>query len=250
MKKQSWKEYLHFSRKERNALVIICTVTLATVIVPYIMPARQQSVSIDTNLQHQLDAISKTPDSSNSLAQGTSPVYQRTPPQDNAPAVHAELFVFDPNTLDEAGWKRLGLREKTVKTILNYRSKGGRFKRAEDLAKVYGLHSEDAARLIPYVRIETLLPQNTKADTKPSPPEEIKAIPQPSFPRKQYKPLNINTATEEEWKTMPGIGDVLAGRIVNFRTKIGGFKSIEQVGKTYGLKDSLFQEMKPYLKLE
>ena len=248
MKKQSWKEYLHFSRKERNALVIICTITLATVIVPYIMPAKKQAVSIDTDLQHQLDAISKTPDSVHLSAENTSPVYPHTP-QEKTPAVPAELFVFDPNTLDETGWNKLGLREKTIKTILNYRSKGGRFRKAEDLAKVYGLRQDEAARLIPYVQIASPMAQNNKPETQPS-VTEVKSEPQPAFTRKQYKPLNVNTATEEEWKTMPGIGDVLAGRIVNFRTKIGGFKSIDQVGKTYGLKDSVFQEMKPYLRLE
>ena len=35
------------------------------------------------------------------------------------------LFEFDPNTINEAGWKRLGLRDKTIQTIQNYLNKGG-----------------------------------------------------------------------------------------------------------------------------
>ena len=66
----------------------------------------------------------------------------------------------------------------------------------------------------------------------------------------EIQPLNVNTATEEEWKALPGIGDVLSKRIVKFRTKLKGFISVQQVGQTYGLADSVFQKILPYLRLE
>ena len=43
---------------------------------------------------------------------------------------------------------------------------------------------------------------------------------------------------------MPGIGSKLAARIVNYRSKLGGFYSINQLGETYGLPDSTFQFLK------
>jgi competence protein ComEA len=46
---------------------------------------------------------------------------------------------------------------------------------------------------------------------------------------------------------LPGIGSKLASRIVNFRDKLGGFCSIEQVGETYALPDSTFQKIRPRL---
>ena len=46
---------------------------------------------------------------------------------------------------------------------------------------------------------------------------------------------------------MPGIGSKLAYRITNFRDKLGGFYSVEQIKETYGLADSTFQKIKPYL---
>ena len=49
---------------------------------------------------------------------------------------------------------------------------------------------------------------------------------------------------------LPGIGNKLALRIVNFRDKLGGFYSIDQIGETYGLPDSVFRKIKPFLKLE
>ena len=70
-----------------------------------------------------------------------------------------------------------------------------------------------------------------------------------SYSRKQYKTIDINNATEEDWKSLPGIGDVLSKRIVKFRTSRGGFQSVDDVARTYGLKDSVFQMIRPYLKL-
>jgi competence ComEA-like helix-hairpin-helix protein len=46
---------------------------------------------------------------------------------------------------------------------------------------------------------------------------------------------------------LPGIGSKLANRIIRFRDKLGGFYSVEQVGETYGLPDSTFQKIKPFL---
>ena len=49
---------------------------------------------------------------------------------------------------------------------------------------------------------------------------------------------------------MPGIGAKLGARIINYRNKLGGFYSVEQVGETFGLPDSTFQKIKPYLEVD
>jgi competence ComEA-like helix-hairpin-helix protein len=46
---------------------------------------------------------------------------------------------------------------------------------------------------------------------------------------------------------LPGIGSKLAARIVNFREKLGGFHSVEQIKETYGLPDSTYEKAKNYL---
>ena len=60
--------------------------------------------------------------------------------------------------------------------------------------------------------------------------------------------VNINTADTSAFIALPGIGNKLALRIVNFRDKLGGFYSIDQIGETYGLPDSVFRKIKPILK--
>ena len=41
--------------------------------------------------------------------------------------------------------------------------------------------------------------------------------------------LNLNTATVKDLETLPGVGPVLAKRIVEFREKKGGFKRVEEL---------------------
>ncbi|MBC7902955.1 MAG: helix-hairpin-helix domain-containing protein, partial [Gemmatimonadaceae bacterium] len=66
-----------------------------------------------------------------------------------------KLFAFDPNTIDESGWRSLGIRDRTIKTIMNYRNKGGMFRTQHDLGKMYGLSPADFGRLQPFIRIKS-----------------------------------------------------------------------------------------------
>ena len=70
--------------------------------------------------------------------------------------VQVQMFYFDPNKIQETDWIRLGLQERLARTIHHYLEKGGRFKKAEDLKKLYGLHDADYERLYPFVRIARL----------------------------------------------------------------------------------------------
>lgn len=73
------------------------------------------------------------------------------------------------------------------------------------------------------------------------------------YHKARYKPRiiipDINTADSAAWESLPGIGPVLAARIVRFRERLGGFYAIAQVGETYGLPDSTFKKIQPSLRL-
>lgn len=160
---------------------------------------------------------------------------------------NATMFYFDPNTLDEDGWTRLGLREKTAQTILNYRNKGGRFRKPEDLSRVYGLFPDEYERIKPYIRIATDDPASNGEKPSDTPKKEPSASPWTKKPAPS--PIDINLADSIAWESLPGIGPKLAQRILRFRDALGGFHSIDQVGETFGLADSVFQKIKPLLVL-
>lgn len=58
-------------------------------------------------------------------------------------------------------------------------------------------------------------------------------------------PLNLNTATETQFEALPGIGPVLAQHIVEYRTKHGQFKSVDELKQVDGLGAARFAQLKP-----
>ncbi len=236
----SWKDYFVFSKKERRIVIglIIFLIGYGSLLIFYHPKTERARVEnadeaiAKLSLQNR-DSIGLQP---NIIAEETSLRSSTETP--------IRLFYFDPNLLDENGFKQLGLRDKTIHTIINYRNKGGRFYKPEDLQKIYGLTAEEADKLIPYIQIKSeqkqtpLSVQNYNSDKN-----------KPSYKTSNRQIIDINTATPEQWKSLPFIGDVLSNRIVKYRDKIGGFTSIEQVKKTYGLSDSTYQIILPYLRL-
>jgi competence protein ComEA len=58
-------------------------------------------------------------------------------------------------------------------------------------------------------------------------------------------PLNLNTATAAQFEALPGIGPVLAQHIVEYRTKHGPFRSVDELRQVEGLGGARFNQIKP-----
>ncbi len=223
------KEYLRFSRKERIGIVCLLLLITGFLVLPEIYPVTHSPLQADTALLRLFTNDTST----------VSPESLGTPD-----LRRVRYFYFDPNTITENEWQQLGLPSKTIRTILNYRNKGGVFKQSNDLRKIWGLTALQADSLVPYVRIvhKALAEADHKIFYAPK-RAGIHLSPKP------FKVIDINTADAAQWESLPGIGTVLAGRIIKYRTKLGGFANIEQVQKTYGISDTVFQLIKPLLKV-
>jgi competence protein ComEA len=57
-------------------------------------------------------------------------------------------------------------------------------------------------------------------------------------------PVNLNTATLADLDTLPGVGPVLAQRILDARTAQGGFKAVSDLRKVDGIGDARYEELK------
>lgn len=248
------KEYFTFTKKERRAVIVLAILAILFSLLPVLFPTlvkNETDFTVDEEAEAQLEAMrTKEKRAPETNEEDGGDVYQpkaNSYPQYNASS-KAELFYFDPNTATEDELRRLGIRAKTVQTILNYRSKGGRFKQPEDINRIYGLSSNDKERLLPFVKIENAATSSPSSElvTANNPSQPATAVTN-SFSEKKSKPIDINTADTAQWRSLKGIGSFYAKRIVNFREKLGGFYSIQQVGETYGLPDSTFQMIKPFL---
>ena len=108
----------------------------------------------------------------------------------------AENFRFNPNTASQADFQRLGFSAKQAAAICNYRAKGGRFHRKEDFAKSFVVADSVYSRLEPFIDIPL---------------------------------IDINKADSAAFDALPGIGPYYAGKMVEYRTRIGRYTSTEQL---------------------
>jgi len=62
-------------------------------------------------------------------------------------------------------------------------------------------------------------------------------------------PLDLNTATVEQLDRLPGVGPVLAQRIVDYRTRHGGFRSVEQLREVSGIGERRFADLRSMVRV-
>lgn len=67
--------------------------------------------------------------------------------------------------------------------------------------------------------------------------------------KNQNTKVNINTATQTELETLPGIGPSIASKIVSYRKENGKFKSIEEIKKVSGIGESKYANIKELIKV-
>ncbi len=163
-----------------------------------------------------------------------------------------ELFPFDPNTADSATFVRLGLTPRIAGRICHYRAAGGRFRRAEDLARIYGMDSADYRRLRSYIQVAT---DRTAHSVRPphynsqsfhnsrsshnSQSAHNPFTPYPSYKLRRGERLDLNTADSAALLRVPGVGPYFAHRIVRYRELLGGFVSTAQLLEIKNLPDSV-----------
>lgn len=62
--------------------------------------------------------------------------------------------------------------------------------------------------------------------------------------------IELNSADTTQLKKIPGIGSSFANRIVKYRNLLGGYISLSQLREVWGVDQSLYTKIKPYISLK
>jgi competence protein ComEA len=57
--------------------------------------------------------------------------------------------------------------------------------------------------------------------------------------------VDLNNATTAQLEELPGVGPVLAQRIVDWRTEHGRFTSVDELGEVSGIGEKIFAQLRP-----
>jgi competence ComEA-like helix-hairpin-helix protein len=159
--------------------------------------------------------------------------------------IQAPKVRFDPNHATLSFLHSLNLPEQVCSNWVKYLRAGGRFYRKEDVGKIYGIEPFYDA-LAPYMEVES-----TPKRQKSTPP--LPSVSRSTEAKKTsiaHQSIALNQCLPEMLEDLPGIGPVLAHRIIKFRDALGGFHDIGQVADTYGLPPETFHQIQPFLRID
>jgi competence ComEA-like helix-hairpin-helix protein len=224
VKKFFW-DYLYFTRVERNGIIFLVCTCLFLLALPRIYG---YFFSKKSDISHQIlfeSNLSRPSD-------GAPNVEEQAPEQKSI-----TLFHFNPNTCSATDFKSLGLSEKTIKSILNYRSKGGKFKQPDDFSKIYTLPDEDFQRLRPWITMGDRAHDNAVAAPQYEQDQKPFAIMKP------FDPNLVDAAMLSSF----GLSDKTISGWLNYRSKGGYFRQKEDVKKLFTLSDMDYQRLYPFM---
>lgn len=144
---------------------------------------------------------------------------------------------FDPNTVAEKKLLEMGLSSSLAARVARYRQKGGQFRKKEDLLKIYQFDSVWFEKAKQWMTIES-----KKEKVKPTFIKKEMVLANRRNARRDL--IDINIADSLQLVAVYGIGPVLAKRIQNFRDRLGGFVSLDQVKEVYGLDSLVVNQIK------
>jgi competence protein ComEA len=211
--KTQFKNYMSLTKKEWNGMVVLLVLIALVLAAPYAYQRFHKDNTINvTEFNAAVAQLNKANPQANQLSDGGK-------------AQNVALFKFNPNTSTAADWQKLGLTAKQAAIIKNYTAKGGRFRKAEDLKKIYGLTKVDYARLAPFI----IIAEEKAADNVV---------------------VELNSADSAKLTSVEGIGPGFAKRIIYYRERLGGFVSKEQLKEVYGLDELKYKEVAGQLKVD
>lgn len=160
-------------------------------------------------------------------------------------------FVFDPNTLDEQAWLKMGFSPRQYQSINNYLSKGGRFRKPVDLKKMYCISQAEFDLVEPFIVIEGqtetgAIKRKRKTKTK-SVNEYYKKT---NKPKVIYIITELNSADSANLVSNLKLYPSIASRVVKYKNKLGGFYKKEQLLEVYKFPKTYFNKIKSYLEVD
>lgn len=230
-------EYLSYGKSERVAIIAVILLIVFLFLLPSLYQRFQKPLQIYdySSFEKEIAEFLKNEETYANTDPGG---FDFTNPDKEIVKRKIAPFQFDPNSLDSDGWKKLGFTEKQASGILRYRDKGGRFRKKEDLKKLFVVNEEIYKLLEPYISI---------SETREDPGQKTEAGDKPAYSLNNNTPkyqVELNSADSAELVKVYGIGPATARRILRYREKLGGFVSPEQLKDVAGIDSARYEMMK------
>jgi DNA uptake protein ComE-like DNA-binding protein len=204
------KTYFYFSKTERQSVLGLVVLILAVAITPWLYARfiHNDHPNISIEVFNVADSL-----------------YQSEEETIDAPT---GFHYFDPNNATDADWKQFGISDKQIESIRKFLKSGAVIRRPADISKLYALTEKQKALIIPYIDLPDMV-----------------TIPHDStrYKKKLNYPIELNTADSNTIVALYRIGPSLTHRIIDYRDKLGGFKSLSQLNEIWGFDEDILYDL-------
>ena len=161
------------------------------------------------------------------LAPAAESTDETTVPAEEPVTEKEESLWFDLNTASAEQLMRIdGIGEVTAGDIIAYRGEHGGFSSVDELLCVKGIGEKKLSVLSEHLYVENA------AAVRCTPDENSEGL------------VDINTASAEELCTLDGIGEVIAGRIIEYREENGPFTSVDELINVKGIGEKKLEDIR------
>jgi len=209
----------NFNKGHRRAVFILSVIVISLIMYLYHIKTTPETIIDNEEAIEKVNSFIAAQDSiDNTRENPYKSKYKKSKPK-------VKLRPFNPNFMSIEELLSLGLSNRQAHTIQNYLEAGGVFKYKKDLKKIYCISDNDFLRLEPFILLEEGSSNKNKVYSSQN---EI------------IIPIELNTAEVEDLLSIKGIGPYIAKNIIKYRTRLGGFYSIEQLKEVYGIDSSKY----------
>ncbi len=246
---ESIRDYFGFSRKETRGFLVL----IGLMFILWFSPMVYDRLISNTSKELSASDL-KTADSLAVVLEAIQPeekTYERFERKNDFVENPEKPFVltdFDPNTASSEQLQSLGIPRFLAERIEKYRAKGGKFRKKEDLQRIYDFSPQLYQKLEPYIAIASENQPSKFENTTFEKPvvAENKAV----FSKPVMAVFDINHADTSQLIRLKGIGSKLAARIVKFRDGLGGFHNTGQFNEIFGLDSLALDELRKYAQVK
>ena len=236
MKKKREKIFL-LTGEQWLGLLILGVIIAATLVgMKYLQPADKPKILVEDSIKTNFKDYQVKQDSLYKAK------WKKTYKRDT---IAIQMQVFDPNTVDSMTLLHLGFKPWQAKNMLKYRAKGGKYRKKEDLKKLYGMTDSMYLALTPYIYIkDSIVVDSARIDSV-----HMDTLPKWNSTKKDTI-LNLRTADTTELKLIRGIGSYRAKMIVRYREQLGGYAQVEQIMEARGMDKVIADSILPHFYID
>lgn len=226
------KDYFHFNKRQERGVFVLSIIIIIVILLnhyaPFFYQRNPESLNENNIYFKQLSLIAyKEIQEKRALKESYK----------NKKEEPVELNIdqkFDPNTIPLEELLKMGVPKYVAENINKYRSKGGKFRVAQDIEKIYGMNEHLSDQMKPWI----ICPKPKMKVHQDSAEKKVKSLMnKEAYPREIIR-LGINASDSLDLLQVSGIGPFYAGAIVKYRNQLGGYIRLEQLMELYKM-DSL-----------